>query len=114
VLIAGPCVIESEDATLDAAMRLKQITARLGMPHFLPSFDKAAVRQNPTGGRGSGKAWHPSCVGRELDLPLLSDVHRFEEIGPAAEVLTSADPRFFMQADRFRNGGRKDRQSSKY
>ena len=90
VLIAGPCVIESESSTLEAAARLKQITTDLGIPFiFKSSFDKA--------NRSSGKSFRgPGLkeglrilgrVGRELRLPLLSDVHRFEEIGPAAEVL---------------------------
>ncbi len=90
VLIAGPCVIESEDATLDAARRLKQITAELGMPFiFKSSFDKAN-RSSSKSYRGPGLREGLRILGRvsrELGLPLLSDVHRFEEIGPAAEVL---------------------------
>lgn len=90
VLIAGPCVIESETATLEAANRLKKITSDLGIPFvFKSSFDKA--------NRSSGKSYRgPGLieglrilgrVGKELEVPVLSDVHRFEEIGPAAEVL---------------------------
>ncbi len=42
VLIAGPCVIESESLCLDTAKRIKDITAKLGMPFvFKSSFDKA-------------------------------------------------------------------------
>ncbi|HXY62206.1 MAG TPA: 3-deoxy-8-phosphooctulonate synthase [Nitrospirota bacterium] len=90
VLIAGPCVIESERSTLDAAARLKKITENLDIPFiFKSSYDKA--------NRSSGKSYRgPGLkqglqilkrVSRELDLPILSDVHRFEEIMPAAEVL---------------------------
>jgi 2-dehydro-3-deoxyphosphooctonate aldolase (KDO 8-P synthase) len=90
VLIAGPCVIESESATLEAASRLKRITAELGIPFiFKSSYDKA--------NRSSGKSYRGpglnqglkvlARVAAELGLPVLSDVHRFEEIGPAAEVL---------------------------
>jgi len=90
VLIAGPCVIESESATLEAAARLKQITADLGIPFvFKSSFDKAN-RSSAKSFRGPGIKEGLRILGRvgsELDLPLLSDVHRFEEIGPAAEVL---------------------------
>jgi 2-dehydro-3-deoxyphosphooctonate aldolase (KDO 8-P synthase) len=90
VLIAGPCVIESESATLEAAARLKQITADLRMPFiFKSSFDKAN-RSSAKSFRGPGLKEGLRILGRvskELDLPLLSDVHRFEEIGPAAEVL---------------------------
>ena len=90
VLIAGPCVIESERSTLDAAARLKKITENLDIPFiFKSSYDKA--------NRSSGKSYRGpglkqglqilKLVSRELDLPILSDVHRFEEIMPAAEVL---------------------------
>lgn len=90
VLIAGPCVIESESSTLEAAARLKQLTADLGIPFvFKSSFDKAN-RSSAKSFRGPGIKEGLRILGRvsrELDLPLLSDIHRFEEIGPAAEVL---------------------------
>jgi 2-dehydro-3-deoxyphosphooctonate aldolase (KDO 8-P synthase) len=90
VLIAGPCVIESEDATLEAAARLKRITAELNIPFiFKSSYDKAN-RSSMKSYRGPGLAEGLRILGRvadELDVPVLSDVHRFEEIGPAAEVL---------------------------
>jgi 2-dehydro-3-deoxyphosphooctonate aldolase (KDO 8-P synthase) len=90
VLIAGPCVIESESATLEAASRLKQITNELNIPFvFKSSYDKAN-RSSAKSFRGPGLKEGLRIlarVGRELDVPLLSDVHRFEEIGPASEVL---------------------------
>ncbi len=90
VLIAGPCVIESEDSTLEAASRLKRITAGLDIPFiFKSSFDKAN-RSSVKSFRGPGLQEGLRILARvkkELDIPLLSDVHRFEEIGPAAEVL---------------------------
>ncbi len=80
-------MIESESSTLEAAARLKQITADLGIPFiFKSSFDKAN-RSSAKSFRGPGLKEGLRIlgrVGRELDLPLLSDVHRFEEIGPAA------------------------------
>ncbi|HSB32896.1 MAG TPA: 3-deoxy-8-phosphooctulonate synthase [Nitrospirota bacterium] len=89
-LIAGPCVIESEAAVLDAASRLKQLTTDLGIPFiFKSSYDKAN-RSSLRSYRGPGLREGIRILGRvsrELDLPVLSDVHRFEEIGPAAEVL---------------------------
>jgi 2-dehydro-3-deoxyphosphooctonate aldolase (KDO 8-P synthase) len=90
VLIAGPCVIESESATLETAERLKKITADLGIPFiFKSSYDKAN-RSSLRSFRGPGL--HEGLkvlarVKRELGLPILSDIHRFEEIAPAAEVL---------------------------
>ncbi len=90
VLIAGPCVIESEGATLEAAATLKEITISLGIPFiFKSSYDKAN-RSSSRSYRGPGLVEGLRILGRvgkELNLPLLSDVHRFEEIGPAAEVL---------------------------
>jgi 2-dehydro-3-deoxyphosphooctonate aldolase (KDO 8-P synthase) len=90
VLIAGPCVIESESSTLEAAARLKQITADLGIPFiFKSSFDKAN-RSSVKSFRGPGLKEGLRILGRvarELRVPLLSDVHRYEEIGRAAEVL---------------------------
>jgi 2-dehydro-3-deoxyphosphooctonate aldolase (KDO 8-P synthase) len=90
VLIAGPCVIESETSTLEAAARLKQITGDLGIPFiFKSSFDKAN-RSSAKSFRGPGMKEGLRILGRvarELGLPLLSDVHRSEEIGPASEIL---------------------------
>jgi 2-dehydro-3-deoxyphosphooctonate aldolase (KDO 8-P synthase) len=89
-LIAGPCVIESEASTLEAAERLKRITGELGVPFiFKSSYDKAN-RSSAKSYRGPGLSEGLKVlarVKRELGLPILSDVHRFEEIAPAAEVL---------------------------
>jgi 2-dehydro-3-deoxyphosphooctonate aldolase (KDO 8-P synthase) len=90
VLIAGPCVIESEQMAMETASRLKSITSELAIPFiFKSSYDKAN-RSSLTSFRGPGLRRGLqilSRIGRELNIPVLSDVHRFEEIGPAAEVL---------------------------
>jgi len=90
VLIAGPCVIESEASTLEAAARLKQIASELGIPFiFKSSYDKAN-RSSMKSYRGPGLKEGLRILGRvakELGLPVVSDVHRFEEIVPAAAVL---------------------------
>ncbi len=90
VLIAGPCVIESEGSARETATRLKSITTDLGMPFiFKSSFDKAN-RSSMKSFRGPGLKEGLGILGRigkDLGIPILSDVHRFEEIGPAAEVL---------------------------
>ena len=90
VLIAGPCVIESEGAVMDTASKLQQLTADLGIPFiFKSSYDKAN-RSSLRSYRGPGLKEGIRILGRvsrELDVPVLSDVHRFEEIGPSAEVL---------------------------
>jgi 2-dehydro-3-deoxyphosphooctonate aldolase (KDO 8-P synthase) len=90
VLIAGPCVIEAEKPAYDLAARLKQIAGEAGMPLiFKASYDKAN-RTSLSSYRGPGLQAGLRILARirdELHLPVTSDVHRFEEIGPAAEVL---------------------------
>jgi 2-dehydro-3-deoxyphosphooctonate aldolase (KDO 8-P synthase) len=89
-LIAGTCVVESEQMTIDTAGRLKEITAKLGIPFiYKSSFDKA--------NRSSGKSFRGlgmdeglrilSEVKRQLGLPVLTDVHTEEEVGPVASVV---------------------------
>jgi len=89
-LIAGPCVIESEAATLEAAGQLKRITEDLGIPFiFKSSYDKAN-RSSVTSFRGPGITEGLRILARvkkEFGLPVLSDVHRFEEVAPAGEIL---------------------------
>ncbi len=89
-LIAGPCVIESEDHAWRMAGRLKETAEREGFPFiFKASYDKAN-RSSIRSFRGPGLAEGLRILGRireGLGVPVLSDVHRFEEIGPAAAVL---------------------------
>ena len=90
-LIAGPCVIESEGLVLDVAGRLKEITAKLGVPFiFKASFDKAN-RSSRASFRGPGidaglKAL--SRVRAEIGVPVLTDVH---EDTPLADVAAVVD-----------------------
>lgn len=89
-LIAGPCVIESEDHAWRMAERLKETAEREGFPFiFKASYDKAN-RSSIRSFRGPGLAEGLKILGRireGLGVPVLSDVHRFEEIGPASAVL---------------------------
>lgn len=89
-LIAGPCVIEDEVSTLRTAEALKEITAKLSIPLiFKASYDKAN-RSSASSYRGPGVTKGLeilSKVKETFNIPVLSDVHRFEEIGPASEVL---------------------------
>jgi 2-dehydro-3-deoxyphosphooctonate aldolase (KDO 8-P synthase) len=89
-LIAGPCVVESEDLQLRTAQRLKEITGKLGV-HFIfkSSFDKAN-RSSDKSYRGPGMEEGLRIlekVKRELDLPVLTDVHDIPQIGPVADVV---------------------------
>ena len=90
VLIAGPCVIESEEAALRHAERLLTICNGLSMPLiFKASYDKAN-RTSIGAFRGPGLKEGLRILAKvksSLGLPVLSDVHSIEQIAPAAEVL---------------------------
>jgi 2-dehydro-3-deoxyphosphooctonate aldolase (KDO 8-P synthase) len=89
-LIAGPCVIESEQLALDSAGRLKEITRTLGIPFiYKSSFDKAN-RSSAASFRGLGMEQGLEIlakVRREIGVPVLTDVHDIPEIGPVAKVV---------------------------
>ncbi|MCL4467442.1 MAG: 3-deoxy-8-phosphooctulonate synthase [Deltaproteobacteria bacterium] len=90
VLIAGPCVIESETMTLRIAGQLKSITSELGIELiFKASYDKAnRTSINSFRGPGLKKGLEIlSKVKTMYNLPILSDVHSTEQIEAAAQVL---------------------------
>ena len=90
-LIAGPCVIESEQLALDTAGLLKEITDRLGMSFiYKSSFDKAN-RSSHRSYRGPGQEEGLKIldtVKRQIGVPVLTDVHEYT---PLAEVATVVD-----------------------
>src|SRR6476469_7500223 len=82
-LIAGPCVVESEQLQMDVAGQLKEMTAELGIPFiFKSSYDKA--------NRSSGKSFRGpgmekgleilAKVKKSLGVPVLTDVHTEQEV----------------------------------
>ena len=89
-LIAGPCVIENEYIVMQIAGALRELSVRLKIPViFKASYDKAN-RTSHISFRGPGLIRGLEIlrkVREELEMPVLSDVHRFEEISPAADVL---------------------------
>lgn len=89
-LIAGPCVIESEQLQMDTAGTLKEITASLGIPFiFKSSYDKAN-RSSGTTFRGPGMLKGLEIlakVKRELGVPILTDVHSETDIAVVAAVV---------------------------
>jgi len=99
VLIAGPCVIEGEKLTRRVAARLKDITDELGIPFiFKSSYDKAnrsSLRSFRGPGLDRGLKILES-IREEFGVPVLSDVHRFEEIEKATEVLDVAQIPAFL------------------
>ncbi|MBB1077263.1 3-deoxy-8-phosphooctulonate synthase [Rhodoferax sp. 4810] len=89
-LIAGPCVIESEQLQMDTAGTLKEITASLGIPFiFKSSFDKANRSSGSTfRGPGIDKGLEILAkVKRELNLPVLTDIHSEDQIAQVASVV---------------------------
>ena len=89
-LIAGPCVVESEQLQMDTAGTLKEITASLGIPFiFKSSYDKAN-RSSGTSFRGPGMDKGLEIlakVKRDLSLPILTDVHSEAHIAAVARVV---------------------------
>lgn len=89
-LIAGPCVIENEAATLRHAERLMTICNGLDMPLvFKASYDKAN-RTSVNAFRGPGMVEGLRILQKvkdSLGIPVLSDIHSIEQVAPAAQVL---------------------------
>lgn len=88
-LIAGPCVIESEQLALDTAGALKEITDELGIPFiFKSSYDKAN-RSSDKSYRGPGAEEGLRIlaeVKRQIGVPVLTDVHTEQQVAIAASV----------------------------
>lgn len=89
-LIAGPCVIESEDLILDIAGRLKALTDELGIPFiFKSSFDKAN-RSSHQSFRGPGMEAGLEVLAKvksTIGVPVLTDVHEDTDLAAVAEVV---------------------------
>jgi 2-dehydro-3-deoxyphosphooctonate aldolase (KDO 8-P synthase) len=89
-LIAGPCVIESEQSAIDIAGTLKEITGSLGIPFiYKSSFDKAN-RTSGSSFRGLGTEKGLAIlakVRKEIGVPVLTDVHDISEIASVAAVV---------------------------
>ena len=112
VLIAGPCVIESEKITLEIARKLKTITSKVGIPLiFKASYDKA--------NRTSIKSFRGTSIDnglrilkkikKELNIPVLTDVHCVKDVGKAAEVVDIVQIPAFLcrQTDLLTEAGKK-------
>lgn len=104
-LIAGPCVVESEQLQLDVAGRLKEITGRLGIDFiFKSSFDKAN-RTSGTSFRGPGMEEGLRVLGevkRQIGVPVLTDVHEYtpmDEVASVVDVLQT--PAFLVRQTDF-------------
>lgn len=89
-VMAGPCVIEDPDRILKIGQEMKAICGRLGLPYiFKASFDKAN-RSSWKSFRGPGLKRGLEIlrdVKKELQVPVVSDIHDVSQVAPAAEVL---------------------------
>ena len=89
-LIAGPCVIESEQMAIDTAGQLKEICASIGIPFiYKSSYDKANRSSNKTF-RGFGITEGLRIldeVRRQIGVPILTDVHTEEQVAEVASVV---------------------------
>ena len=104
-LIAGPCVVESEQLTLEIAGAMKELTGELGIPYiFKASFDKAN-RSSHASYRGPGMEAGLRVLQQvrdELKLPVLTDVHEdtpLDEVADAVDVLQT--PAFLCRQTNF-------------
>ncbi len=104
-LIAGPCVVESAQLALDTAGRLRDLTARLGIPFiFKSSYDKAN-RSSHSSYRGPGVEAGLRVldeVRRQIRVPVLTDVHEdspLDEVAAVVDVLQT--PAFLCRQTNF-------------
>ena len=104
-LIAGPCVIESEQLVIDVAGRLKEMTAALKIPFiFKASFDKAN-RSSRSSFRGPGLEGGLKAlagVREQIGVPVLTDVHEdtpLDEVAAVVDVLQT--PAFLCRQTNF-------------
>lgn len=104
-LIAGPCVIESEQLAIDTAGTLKEICQQLELPFiFKSSYDKAN-RSSMTSFRGLGIEQGLTIldkVGQQIGVPVLTDVHEdtpFDEVSAVVDVLQT--PAFLCRQTNF-------------
>ncbi|MBY4867559.1 3-deoxy-8-phosphooctulonate synthase [Burkholderia sp. Bp9017] len=89
-LIAGTCVVESEQMTIDTAGRLKEICEKLNVPFIYKSSYDKANRSSGKSFRGLGMDEGLRILGevkRQLGLPVLTDVHSIDEIEQVASVV---------------------------
>ena len=98
-LIAGPCVIESEQLAMECAGTLKEVCSKIGIPFiFKSSFDKAN-RSSIDGYRGLGIGKGLKIlekVRREFELPVITDVHEDSPIREVSEVVDALQTPAFL------------------
>ncbi len=86
-LIAGPCVVEDEEMPMAIARRIKTITGRLGIPFIFKASYQKANRSRSDSFTGIGHERALSLigqVGKELNIPVLTDIHTEEQAAMAS------------------------------
>jgi 2-dehydro-3-deoxyphosphooctonate aldolase (KDO 8-P synthase) len=90
VLIAGPCVVETEDLTRQTAIEIKAITASLNVPFIFKASYRKANRTNASSFKGIGDKKALEILGqirKELNIPVLTDIHLPSEAEIAANYV---------------------------
>ena len=118
VIIAGPCVVESRELALKVARDAKKITEKLGLPYIYKSSYKKANRTSAKSFVGIGMDQALKIldeVKRELDLPILTDIHSETEVEAASEVAdVPSNSGVPLQTDRSFASRRKNWEGCKY
>lgn len=87
-LIAGPCVIESEELLMEVAEKVSTVCRRLGIPYIFKSSYRKANRTSASSFTGLGDATGLSLLkktGERFNLPTITDIHAHDEAAPAAQ-----------------------------
>ncbi len=87
-LIAGPCVIESEELLMEVAEKVSTVCSRLGIPYIFKSSYRKANRTSASSFTGLGDATGLSLLkktGERFNLPTITDIHAHDEAAPAAQ-----------------------------
>jgi 2-dehydro-3-deoxyphosphooctonate aldolase (KDO 8-P synthase) len=89
-LIAGPCVVESEELVMEVASKVSEICKRLGIPYIFKSSYRKANRTSATSFTGIGDEYALAIVkraGEKYRIPTTSDIHAHDEAAPAAKYV---------------------------
>jgi 2-dehydro-3-deoxyphosphooctonate aldolase (KDO 8-P synthase) len=89
-LIAGPCVVESEELIMEVAGKVSSVCKKLGIPYIFKASYKKANRTSASSFTGIGDENALSLVkkvGEKFKLPTTSDIHAHDEAGPAAKYV---------------------------
>src|SRR6266498_4521943 len=89
-LIAGPCVVESEEVVMETAEKISTICKKLGIPYIFKASYRKANRTSSSSFTGIGDAAALEIVkktGQQFHLPVTSDIHAHDEAAPAANYV---------------------------